>query len=103
VRSFAIEGTVFWLVVVAVVEITAATTPAHYAVGGIIFGGVNLVLAYSCWIGRNLSFLIATVVALITAVGAYPYPQPSRTVDTPFGAEVDPLVILSSLLTSYLE
>jgi hypothetical protein len=98
VRSLAIEGIVFWLVVVAVVEITAATTPAHYAVEGLIFGVVNLVLAYFCWIERKTSFLIAIVVALITAVGAYPYPQPFRTVDTPFGAEVDALVILSSLL-----
>jgi uncharacterized membrane protein len=108
-RSFAVEGTVFWLVVVAVVEITVSTTPAkysapttpsQYAVAGIILGVLSLVMAYFCWTNRKFSFLAAVALALITAVGAYPYPQPFRTVDTPFGAEVDSLVILGSLLVA---
>jgi hypothetical protein len=103
-RSFAVEGTVFWLVVVAAVEITASTTPAQYAIEGIIFGILNLVIAYFCWTNRKLGFLAAVALALITAVtavGAYPYPQPFRTVDTPFGAEVDALVIVGSLLVAF--
>jgi hypothetical protein len=99
-RSFAVEGTVFWLVVVAAVEITASTTPAQYAIEGIIFGALNLVMAYLCWINRKSGFLAAVALALITAIGAYPYPPPFRTVDTPFGAEVDALIILGSLLVA---
>jgi hypothetical protein len=108
-RSFAVEGTVFWLVVVAAVEITVSTTPAkysapttpsQYAIAGIVFGTLNLVIAYFCWINRRFGFLAAVALALITAIGAYPYPQPLRTVDTPFGAEVDALVILGSLLVA---
>jgi hypothetical protein len=57
-----------------------------------------LVIAYFCWTNRKSGFLAAAVLALITAIGAYPYPQPFRTVDTPFGAEVDGSVILGSLL-----
>jgi hypothetical protein len=96
-RSFAAEGAIFWLVVVAAVEITASTTPAQYATEGIIFGVLNLVIAYFCWTKRKTAFLVAVAIGLITAIGAYPYPQPLRTVNTPFGAEVDALVILGSL------
>jgi hypothetical protein len=99
-RSLPVEGTVFWLVVVAAVEITASTTPTQYAIEGIIFGILNLVIAYFCWTNRKSGFLAAVALALITAVGAYPYPQPLRTVNTPFGAEVDALVILGSLLVA---
>jgi hypothetical protein len=86
--------------VVAAVEITASTTTAQYAIEGTIFGTPNLVIAYFCWANRKSGFLAAVALALITAVGAYPYPQPFRTVNTPFGAEVDALVIVGSLLVA---
>jgi hypothetical protein len=92
-----VEGTILWLFVVAVVEITAAFNPAQFAPEAFIFAFANLVLAYFCWTGRRFAFLIAVALALLTAVGAYPIPLPSRTVDT-FGAEVDTLLVLGSLL-----
>jgi hypothetical protein len=97
-----VEGTVFWLVVVAAVELSAATTPAQFAAEGILVGLMNLILACLCWTGRKPAFLVAVGLALVTTIGAYPYPQPFRTVDTPFGALVDALVIMGSLLVVLL-
>jgi len=95
-RSLAADGTVFWLSVVAAVEITAGTTPGGFA--GFLFAVANLVLAWLCWTGRRLAFLIALVLALLTVIGAWPFPF--RGVGTPFDAEIEALLIVSSLLVA---
>ena len=92
-RSFAAEGTVFWLVVVAAVEITAGATPGGFA--GFVFAFVNLVLAWLCWTRKKPFILIAITLALLTVVGAYPFPF--RSVGNPFDAEIETLLIFGSL------
>jgi hypothetical protein len=95
-RSFAAEGTVFWLVVAAAVEITAGTTPGGFA--GYVIAIANLALAWLCWTGKRFAVLIAIILALLTVVGAYPFPF--RTVGNPFDAEIEALLIVSSLLVA---
>ena len=92
-RSFAAEGTVFWLIVVAAVEITAGATPGGFI--GFVFAFVNLVLAWLCWTRKKPFLLIAITLALLTVVGAYPFPF--RSVGNSFGAEIETLLILGSL------
>jgi hypothetical protein len=96
-RSFAIEGTVFWLVFVAVVEVSASVS-ASFAVEGLVVAGLNTVLAYLCWTGRKWSYVGASVIALLTAVGAYTFPPQIRSVGTPFQAATDSLLVVGSLL-----
>jgi hypothetical protein len=93
-RSFAIEGTSFWLVVVAALELTASTTPGGSV--GAIFALANIVLGLFCWTVKKPAFLIAFVLAIFTVVGAYPFPF--RNVGTSFDAELETLLIFSSLL-----
>jgi hypothetical protein len=95
-RSFAVEGTVFWLIVVVAVEITAGTTPGGAL--GFVFALVNAVVAWLCWTRKKFAFLIATVLSLLTVVGAYPFPF--RGVDSAFDAEVEGLLIVGSLLVA---
>jgi hypothetical protein len=96
-RTFATEGTVFWLVFVAVVEVSASVS-ASFAFEGFVVAGLNALLAYLCWTGRRLPFLGASVVALLTAVGAYTFPPQIRSVGTPFQAATDTLLVVGSLL-----
>ncbi|MGA2524271.1 MAG: hypothetical protein ABSF65_08995 [Candidatus Bathyarchaeia archaeon] len=93
-RSFAAEGTVFWLIVVAAVEITAGATPGGFV--GFIFAFVNIVLAWLCWTNKKPAFLIAIALALLTVVGAYPFPF--KSAGSPFDAEIGTLLIVGSLL-----
>lgn len=93
-RSFAAEGTVFWLIVVAAVEITAGATPGGFL--GFVFAFVNLVLAWLCWTRKKPAFLIAIGLALVTVVGAYPFPF--KSAGSPFDVEIGTLLILGSLL-----
>lgn len=96
-RSFAAEGTAFWLIVAAAVEITAGTTSGGFA--GFVFAFANLVLALLCWTGKRLAFLVALLLALLTVVGAYPFPF--RGVGSSFDAEIESLLIVSSLLVVF--
>lgn len=93
-RSFPAEGIVFWLVVVAAVEITAGATPGGFL--GFVFAFVNLVLAWLCWTRKKFALLIAVALASLTVVGAYPFPF--RSVGSQFDAEIETLLILGSLL-----
>lgn len=95
-RSFAVEGTVFWLIIVAAVEITAGTTPGGAL--GYVFAIANLVLAWLCWAKKKIANLVAAILALLTVVGAYPFPF--RSVGDSFNAEIETLLILSSLLVA---
>jgi hypothetical protein len=94
VRSFAAEGTVFWLIVVAAGEATAGLTPGGWA--GLVFAVANLVLAGFCWAGTKVAYLAAIILALLTVVGAWPFPF--RGIGSPFDAEVEALLIVSSML-----
>jgi hypothetical protein len=78
------------------VEITAGTTPG--GLPGLVFAFANLVLAWLCWTGKSLAFLIAVVLALLTVVSAYPFPF--RGVGGTFDAEIEALLIVSSLLVA---
>ena len=88
------EGTVFWLIVVAAVEVTAGTISGGLL--GIDFAFLNLVLAWLCWTKKKFAFLIAFVLALLTIIGAYPFPF--RKVGNPFDAEIEGLLIIVSLM-----
>lgn len=100
-KSLAVEATVFWILVSAVIELMAPSTRGQFAIGGAIVGVLNLVIAYFCWKLKRFAFAAAVILNLIVAIGAFPYPPPSRTVETPFGALIDALVILWSLLTVF--
>lgn len=68
------------------VELLAATTPAQFTFEGAFVGLLNIVVAYFC---RNLgksAFIAAMALGLTVAAGAFPYPRPIRSVDTPFGS-----------------
>ncbi len=93
-KSFAAEGIAFWLIVVAILEITASATPGGFL--GIVFALVNLILAWLCWAGKKPALLIAIVLSLLTVVGAFPFPF--RSVGDPFDGEIEALMILGSLL-----
>ncbi len=86
----------FWLVVAAAVEITAGTTPGGSA--GFVFAVANLVLAWLCWTGNRLALLVAVILALLSVIGAYPFPF--RGVGSAFEAEIEVLLIVSSLLVA---
>jgi len=93
-RSFATEGVIFWLVVVGAVEITAGATPGGFA--GFVFAAVNLALAWLCWKRKKPALPFAITLAILTVVGAYPFPF--RGVGDPFQAEIETLLIIGSLL-----
>ncbi len=82
---------------VAAVEGSAAVSAA-YSPEGFAVAFVDIVLAYLCWTGRRWAFLVAVVVALLAAVGAFPFPPQVRAVGTPFDAAIDALLVLVSLL-----
>ena len=98
-RSLAVEGTVFWLVVGAIVELGAVAASSENVLEGISVAVLNFVLAYACWNGRRVGFLATVVLGLIVAAVAFPFLFGGE--QTPFGALIDALVILSSLLTVF--
>jgi hypothetical protein len=70
VRSYAVEGTVFWLVVSAII-MTASAYDAEQlglvaAAAGVAI--VYLVVAYACWNLKKWGFIAAIALALFTAV-----------------------------------
>ena len=93
-RSFAEEGAIFLLIVVAAVEMTAGATPGGLL--GVVFAFVNIVLAWFCWTRKRPAFLIAIVLSLLTVIGAYPFPF--RSTGSPLDAEIEALLIIGSLL-----
>lgn len=100
------EATVFWVIVGAAVELLAAVapmsnTPSAAPSGGLVVGSLGLVLAFLCWQGRPWAFLAVIVLGLTVAIGALPYPPPYRKEDTPFGAFVDAMVIVSQLSAAF--
>lgn len=65
-RSFAVEGTVFWLVVNAIAGAILSYYPgsSFWAVG-IAVGLLQIALAYFCWKIKVASFLVALALGLI--------------------------------------
>jgi hypothetical protein len=96
-RTLSVEGTVISLAAVAAVEVSAAYS-ANLSLEGFIFAFVTSVVAYLCWTERRSAFLVASVLALLTAVGAFPFPPQIRPVGTTFDAATDSLLVLGSLL-----
>lgn len=98
-RSLAVEGTIFWLVVDAFVDLGAiAETSTHVAEGAFVIV-LNLIVAYLCWEERRSGFVSAIILGLFVAIVAFPFLLGGE--QTPFGALVDALVILSALLTVF--
>lgn len=70
-KSFAVEGTVFWLVVSAIfIAASIDPTVTWEAASGLVTAGVYLVIAYACWKPRKWAFVAATAIALFTTVGS---------------------------------
>ncbi len=70
-RSFAVEGTVFWLVVttftiIASIDLNDALLLASSLATAVIY----LIVAYACWNPRRWSFIAAIVLGLFTALGS---------------------------------
>ncbi|TMI26193.1 hypothetical protein E6H19_10485 [Candidatus Bathyarchaeota archaeon] len=71
-KSFAGEGTVYWLIVTTI--LLSYLTVAVALASGILYFSftltlavVELVLAYACWILRKWGFLASTVSAIVVA------------------------------------
>ena len=68
-RSFTEEGTVFWLIVTAILlsYLTIAISAALYTLLTPALAIVQLVLAYACWTRRKWGFLASTVSGILIA------------------------------------
>ena len=65
-RSFAVEGTVFWLVVSAIAGAILSNYPgSSFWEVGIVVGLLQIALAYFCWKIKGASFLVALASGLI--------------------------------------
>jgi uncharacterized membrane protein (UPF0136 family) len=69
VKSFAVEGLVFFLIVSALADVLAVMFPGStFILLGVVFGFIHIVLAYFCWKQKTWSFLAAIVLALIIII-----------------------------------
>ena len=71
-RSFAVEGTVYWLIVSAVLTSFLAVSIAWaagftYFAFTLVLAIINLGLAYICWNLKGWGFLASTVSAIVVA------------------------------------
>jgi hypothetical protein len=98
-KSLAVEGTVFWSVASAFVELGAIIGSSAHVVEGSVAVVLDLLVAYLCWRERMLGFVLAVMLGLFVAIVAFPFLLGGE--QTPFGALVDALVILSALLTVF--
>ena len=94
-RSLAVEGTAFWLVAGAMVELGGAAASSEHVLEAIIVALLNFVLAWACWNERRVGFQSTIILGLLVAVVAFPFLLGGE--QTPLGALVDALVILSAL------
>jgi hypothetical protein len=72
VRSFAEEGTVYWLIVSAILlgyltPVVSLAAGPFYFTFTIALAIVELVLAYACWTLRTWGFLASTLSAIVVA------------------------------------
>jgi hypothetical protein len=98
-KSLAVEGTVFWLVVSAFVELGAIAGSSSHVTEGSVVVVLDLIVAYLCWNGRKSGFVSTIVLGLLVAIIAFPFLFGGE--QTPFGALIDALVILSALMTVF--
>ena len=64
-RSFAVEGTVFWLIVGAAFGVAIAYYPrSPFLIPSIVVSIIYIGTAYMCWNLKVLSFIVATILAV---------------------------------------
>ena len=71
-KSFAGEGTVYWLIVSAILLVyltfaVAVAAGSLYIAFTLVLAGVEAVLAYACWTLRKWGFLASTLSAIAVA------------------------------------
>jgi hypothetical protein len=65
-RSFAVEGAVFWLIVSAVAGAISSYYPgSSFWMIGIVVGLLQIVVAYFCWQQKTAPFLVAAALGFI--------------------------------------
>ena len=70
-KSFAVEGTVFWLIVnTIIVIVTIDPADISLLASALVFAVLYLILAYVCWTQKRWGFIVAIVLAVIAAVGS---------------------------------
>lgn len=76
-KSFAVKGTVFWLVASAALIsflVSVPDSPAaaefYIKVSGLVISAVYVVVAYACWKLRRWGFIAAIILSLFIAVGS---------------------------------
>ena len=64
-RSFAVEGTVFWLIVGAAFGVAVAYYPGSpFLIPSMVVSIIYIGTAYMCWNLKVLSFIVATILAV---------------------------------------
>ncbi|MHA2323989.1 MAG: hypothetical protein ACXACB_01210 [Promethearchaeota archaeon] len=72
-RSLAVEGAVFFLIISAIANIPLVYylgSPDFMLLVGVAFAIVDLVIAYFCWNLKPWSFIIAIILALFVIISA---------------------------------
>ena len=65
-KSFAVEGTVFWLLVSAIASIPLAYYPgSNFIAISVVVTAIYIALAYLCWREKPLGFISAMVLAVL--------------------------------------
>lgn len=94
-RSLAVESTIFWLVVSAILIVASSDlTMITEAASGVVTAVVYLVVAYLCWNQRKWSFVGAIALALFVTVGGVAFPILAGLTNSVFGALSSGAIIL---------
>lgn len=85
-RSFAVEGTVYWLIISAVSTFLLSLFEPQTILIAFAFSVIFIVVAYFSWIQKAWSFIAAIILALVVIVSDISYPIFLNT-----GTEITPL------------
>ncbi len=70
-RSFAVEGTVFWLIATAILAGGSSLGPdVAILATGLVYAVLYLVVAYFAWNRKKWAFIGATVLSLVSLIGS---------------------------------
>ncbi|MFQ5871497.1 MAG: hypothetical protein ACE5IB_05010 [Candidatus Geothermarchaeales archaeon] len=82
-KSYAVEGTVFWLVVSAIVMTVSSYSPEEltYFATAVPVVVLYLLVAYVCWDLRRWGFAAAIILALFTTLATFAFvPQEEQAI-----------------------
>ncbi len=69
-KSFAVEGTVFWLIATAILAGGSSLGPdVAILATGLVYAVLYLVVAYFAWNRKKWAFIGATVLSLVSLIG----------------------------------